>query len=90
AGLNRILTGIEGVRDGVFLAPEDLDRNPTARLSAFVVAPDRTAEQILAALRERVESVFLPRPVIMVPSLPRDALGKLSQRALAALRGRAP
>lgn len=90
AGLNRILAGIEGVRDGVFLPPEDLDRNPTARLSAFVVAPDRSAEQILSALRERVESAFLPRPVIMVPSLPRDALGKLSQRALAALRRPAP
>jgi acyl-coenzyme A synthetase/AMP-(fatty) acid ligase len=90
AGLNRILTGIEGVRDGVFLPPEDLDRNPAARLSAFVVAPERSAEQIIAALRERIESVFLPRPVVMVPALPRDALGKLSQRALAALRGPAP
>lgn len=90
AGLNRILTGIEGVRDGVFLPPEDLHRNPAARLSALVVAPDRSAEQIIAALRERVESAFLPRPVVMVSALPRDALGKLSQRALAALRGQNP
>ncbi len=39
AGLNRILTAIPGVADGVFVAPDDLDRRPTARLQAFV---DRT------------------------------------------------
>ena len=87
AGLNRILNEIDGVEDGVFLPPDDLDRNPGARLAAFVVAPTRSAEQIVAALRERVEAVFLPRPVVMVEALPRDAVGKLSRRALAALRG---
>ncbi len=56
AGLNRILNGIDGVADGVFLAPEDLDSNPRARLAAFVVAPDRSPEEILQALRERVEA----------------------------------
>ena len=86
--LNRILNEIEGVEDGVFMAPEDLDRNPAARLAAFVVAPSRSAEEILAALRERVEAVFLPRPVVMLDALPRDGVGKLSRRALAALRQR--
>ncbi|MBW8271303.1 AMP-binding protein, partial [Caldovatus aquaticus] len=86
AGLTRILTTIEGVRDGVFVAPEDLDRNPRARLAAYVVAPGRSAREILAALRERIEPAFLPRPVVMLDALPRDAVGKLSRRALAALR----
>ena len=49
AELNRILTGIEGVLDGQFVAPEDLDRRPTARLLVFVVAPERSADDILAA-----------------------------------------
>jgi acyl-coenzyme A synthetase/AMP-(fatty) acid ligase len=90
AGLNRILCGIEGVRDGVFVAPEDIEADPGARLSAFVVAPGHSQDEILAALRARVESAFLPRPMLMVPALPRDALGKLSRQALAALReGRA-
>src|SRR5207248_901229 len=53
AGLNRILTGIEGVTDGLFVAPSDLDQRPTARLVAFAVAPRRDPDDILAALRER-------------------------------------
>lgn len=86
AGLNRILSEVEGVRDGVFVAPDDMDSNPSARLAAFVVAPGRSAEDILAALRARVEPTFLPRPVVMVEELPRDPLGKLARARLIALR----
>jgi len=86
AELNRLLLAVEGVEDGVFLAPDDLESNPAARLSAFVVAPNRTAEDILAALRGRVEAIFLPRPVVLVSALPRDGLGKLPRRALLELR----
>lgn len=85
AGLTRILTGIEGVRDGVFLAPDDLDRNPRARLAAAVVAPGMDAAGVLAALRERLEPAFLPRPVVMLDALPRDAVGKVSRGAIAPL-----
>lgn len=88
AGLGRILAGIEGVRDGVFLAPEDLESNPRARLAAFVVAPGLSAETVTAALRERVEPAFLPRPVVMLEALPRDALGKLRHGELAGLAWR--
>ncbi len=86
AELNRLLLGVEGVEDGVFLAPEDLESNPAARLSAFAVAPGRTADDILSAFRGRVEAIFLPRPVVLVPALPRDGLGKLPRRALLELR----
>jgi acyl-coenzyme A synthetase/AMP-(fatty) acid ligase len=86
AELNRLLLAVDGVEDGVFLAPEDLESNPAARLSAFVVAPGRTAEDILSALRVRTEAIFLPRPVVLVPALPRDGLGKLPRRALLELR----
>ena len=86
AELNRLLLGVDGVEDGVFLAPDDLERNPAARLSAFVVAPGRTAEDIIAALRGQMEPIFLPRPVVLVPALPRDGLGKLPRRALLELR----
>jgi acyl-coenzyme A synthetase/AMP-(fatty) acid ligase len=84
--LNRLLLGVEGVEDGVFLAPDDLESNPAARLSAFAVAPGRAAEDIVSALRGRMEAIFLPRPVVLVPALPRDALGKLPRRALLELR----
>ncbi|MBW6401905.1 AMP-binding protein [Roseomonas sp. HJA6] len=88
AGLTRILTGIDGVEDGAFVAPDDLDANPQARLAAAVVAPGLSAEAIVAALREQVEPAFLPRPVVMLPALPRDAVGKVSRNAIAALAWR--
>ena len=85
AELNRMLTGVEGVVDGVFVAPEDLDRNPTSRLTAYVVAPGRSAEDIIGALRARLDPAFLPRRMILVEALPRDGLGKLPKQALEAL-----
>ena len=88
AELNRILTGIEGVLDGQFVAPEDLDQRPTARLLAFVVAPERSPDDILAELRGRIDPLFLPRRVIRVDELPRNDVGKLTDQALGALRAR--
>jgi acyl-coenzyme A synthetase/AMP-(fatty) acid ligase len=88
AELNRILTAIEGVLDGQFVAPEDLDRRSTARLLVFVVAPERSAADILAALRDRIDPPFLPRRVIRVDELPRNDVGKLTDQALGALRAR--
>ncbi|WP_424813359.1 AMP-binding protein [Roseococcus sp. YIM B11640] len=85
AELNRTLAAVQGVLDGVFVAPEDLDSNPTSRLTAYVVAPGRSAEDILVALRGRVDPAFLPRRMILVDALPRDGLGKLPRQALAAL-----
>ncbi|MBP0444790.1 acyl-CoA synthetase [Roseomonas sp. SSH11] len=90
AGLNRVLSEIKGVEDGVFVAPEDLEANPAARLAAYVVAPGMTSAAVVAALRERVESVFLPRPVVMVERLPRNAVGKITRHSLEALRAALP
>jgi acyl-coenzyme A synthetase/AMP-(fatty) acid ligase len=33
-------------------------------------------------LRQRIDAVFLPRPLLMVEHLPRNATGKLPQQAL--------
>jgi acyl-coenzyme A synthetase/AMP-(fatty) acid ligase len=88
AELNRILIGIEGVLDGQFIAPDDLDRHPTARLLVFVVAPERSADDILAALRSRIDPPFLPRRVIRVDELPRNDVGKLTDQTLGTLRTR--
>ncbi|MBR0672094.1 AMP-binding protein [Neoroseomonas soli] len=85
AGLTRILTDVEGIADGVYLAPADIDDNPRARLAALVVAPGMTPKAVVAALRGRIEPAFLPRPVVMVDALPRDGVGKLRQAELAAL-----
>jgi acyl-coenzyme A synthetase/AMP-(fatty) acid ligase len=86
AGLNRILTAIPGVTDGVFIVPDDLDRRPTARMQAFVIAPTRSAEDILGELRSRIDPIFLPRRIVRVDALPRNEVGKLPREALLALR----
>jgi len=81
--LNYHLNTIEGVHDGAFWLPSD-DAD-VVRLVAFVVAPQLSREQILGALRQRVDAAFLPRRIVSVPSLPRDPTGKLPAGRLAAL-----
>jgi acyl-coenzyme A synthetase/AMP-(fatty) acid ligase len=81
ANLDHHLKAIDGVVDGAFLLP-DSERGPVQRLVAFVVAPRRSAEAILAALRDRIDAAFLPRPLIIVEALPRNELGKLPREAL--------
>jgi len=81
AELNRRLLEIDGVRDGAFFLDEARGALE-ARLTAFVVAPGLEREQLLAALRERIDPVFLPRPLHLVPSLPRNATGKLARANL--------
>jgi acyl-coenzyme A synthetase/AMP-(fatty) acid ligase len=85
SGLNRILNAVPGVADGVFVAPDDLDSRPTARMLAFVVAPDHSPLEILRALRGRIDPVFLPRRIVKLERLPRNEIGKLRRQALAAL-----
>ena len=87
--LNRILLRVPGVEDGVFVAPDDLDSNPAARLAVYAVAPGRTGAEVLAALRGQMDPVFLPRRVVRVAALPRNAMGKLTRAALDALKHQA-
>jgi 3-hydroxymyristoyl/3-hydroxydecanoyl-(acyl carrier protein) dehydratase/acyl-CoA synthetase (AMP-forming)/AMP-acid ligase II len=75
--LNYHLNAIDGVRDGAFVMSNELATGATSRLAAFVVAPGLNAEFILAELRRRIDVAFLPRPLRLVPELPRNALGKL-------------
>ncbi|HSC96228.1 MAG TPA: beta-hydroxyacyl-ACP dehydratase, partial [Burkholderiales bacterium] len=51
-------------------------------LTAYVVAPGLTSEALLAALRQRIDAAFLPRPLHFVDALPRNETGKLPQLAL--------
>ena len=81
-GLNQVLAGLDGVQDAAFVVPDDLDQRSNARLVAVVVAPGRTTASILAELRRHIDAVFLPRRVIHVDALPRNAMGKLPRQAL--------
>ena len=81
--LNAQLNAIPGVIDGVFfLREETTGSTGTARLGAVVVAPCLSIAALTEHLRQRIDAVFLPRPLIMVERLPRNATGKLPQQAL--------
>jgi acyl-coenzyme A synthetase/AMP-(fatty) acid ligase len=84
ADLNHRLNEIPGVEDGVFILPEQ-SQDRVGRLTALVVAPGLSESQVAAALAERVDAAFLPRPLHKVEGLPRNATGKLPRNALLAL-----
>ena len=77
AHLNHHLNAIDGVRDGAFVMSSNPESDTITRLTAFVVAPGRSAGFILAELRRRIDAAFLPRPLCLVEALPRNAVGKL-------------
>jgi acyl-coenzyme A synthetase/AMP-(fatty) acid ligase len=80
--LDHQLTAIEGVEDGAFFLPDEAEPDGVTRLAAFAVAPRLSAAAILARLRERIDPVFLPRPLVLVERLPRALTGKLPRAAL--------
>ncbi len=87
AYLNHQLNAVPGVVDGAFFlrADENPAATGVARLAAAVVAPTLTASTLTERLRERIDSAFLPRPLIFVERLPRNSTGKLPRQALEAL-----
>ena len=85
--LNYQLNAIPGVQDGVFVLPAD-DAGAlesVRRLVALVVAPTLTPAALMHALRERIDPIFLPRPLLFVDALPRNATGKLPNQLAQAL-----
>jgi acyl-coenzyme A synthetase/AMP-(fatty) acid ligase len=84
AHLNHHLNSIDGVLDGTFVATDD-DGDAVSRLVAFAVAPGMSAEAIVTALRQRIDAAFLPRPLHLVATLPRNTVGKLPREEIARL-----
>lgn len=83
--LNHLLNTIPGVIDGAFYMPDAEESPGIPRLAACVVAPGIDAARLLAALREHLDPVFLPRPLLFVNALPRNSTGKLPRDALQSL-----
>jgi acyl-coenzyme A synthetase/AMP-(fatty) acid ligase len=87
--LNAQLNAIPGVTDGVFFLRDGTTGSTgVARLGAVVVAPTLSAAALTEQLRRRIDPVFLPRPLIIVERLPRNATGKLPQQELQHLANR--
>jgi acyl-coenzyme A synthetase/AMP-(fatty) acid ligase len=80
ANLTLQLLRVEGVDDGVIFLPPQSAQNEVRPVALVVsVLPEKT---ILAALAQRVDSTFLPRPLRKVASLPRNETGKLTAASL--------
>lgn len=85
AYLNHQITAIAGVADAAFFLPDEAGPDGITRLAAFVVAPTLDRRQLLGALRQRIDAIFLPRPLVFVDALPRNSTGKLPRSGLQAL-----
>ena len=85
AHLDHQLLTVPGVVDCAFFMPPELASGPVVRLAAFVVAPGMTASVLRSSLRQRIDDAFMPRPLVLVPELPRDRNGKLIRATLEAL-----
>jgi acyl-coenzyme A synthetase/AMP-(fatty) acid ligase len=86
ADLTCRLLAVHGVTDAVVFQL-DADARGVRRLAALAVAAGVRESEILRALRAAVDPVFLPRPLRLVPALPRNAAGKLPRAALIAALG---
>jgi acyl-coenzyme A synthetase/AMP-(fatty) acid ligase len=83
------LNAIPGVIDGVFFLRDGATGSTgVERLGAVVVAPTLNVAALTELLRQRIDPVFLPRPLIFVERLPRNATGKLPHRELQYLANR--
>jgi len=90
AYLDHQLSTIPGVQDGAFYLPDEADAPAgdlvgVTRLVAFVVAPDLAPQALRAALLARIDPLFMPRPLVLLERLPRNATGKLPRSQLQTL-----
>jgi acyl-coenzyme A synthetase/AMP-(fatty) acid ligase len=83
--LNHQLCAVPGVVDGAFVLPDDDATGGVMRLNVAVVAPGLDQTELVRALRERIDPAFMPRRIVFVTTLPRNATGKLPSAALHAL-----
>ncbi|AVP99390.1 AMP-ligase [Ahniella affigens] len=82
ADLTQRLLKVPGVIDAAFVMPDPDASGRVPRLAALVVAPGRSAGELLQALRNGCDPVFLPRPLRLVERLPRNETGKLRRADL--------
>lgn len=85
ADLTRRLLSVPGVQDAVVFQPEASSSGAVRRVAALVVAPSLTSESISEQLARTVDPAFIPRPLIRVPVLPRNEVGKLPREQLLAV-----
>ncbi len=80
--LTKRLLAIPGVKEAAVFQPDADAVGTIRRVAALVVAPTLTSREVLDQLAGGVDSAFLPRPLLIVDSLPRNELGKLPRENL--------
>ena len=86
AALNRCLLEVEAVNDGAILLLGDGQRQRLVALVACDSAHERAMQQtVQQAFLQEFDSVFMPRRVIRVQQLPRNATGKIPHTELLSL-----
>jgi len=81
--MNKLLLATPGVVDGVVFMPEDGTQAVT-RPVALVVATTATKQDVSARFAAHLDPVFMPRPLLLVDTLPREDNGKLPRAKLLA------
>ncbi len=83
--MNKLLLSAPGVTDGVVFMPEpNTALHKIMRPVALVVAPSSTKAALVAHFAKHLDPVFIPRPLLLVESLPREENGKLPRGKLLA------
>jgi acyl-coenzyme A synthetase/AMP-(fatty) acid ligase len=82
ADITRRLCAVPGVEDAVAFQPEGAAAGVANRVAAVVVSRGTSAREIAAQLSASLDAVFLPRPLVLVEKIPRDAVGKVSRARL--------
>lgn len=78
------LCALEGIQDVVLFMPDE-HPDESARLAAFVVAPNLSITEIIAFFSLQTDKAFIPRPFIKVEKLPYNEIGKLPRKDLLTL-----
>jgi acyl-coenzyme A synthetase/AMP-(fatty) acid ligase len=81
ADITRRLCAIPGIKDAVVYQPEAA-AGSVNRVAALIVGEGVTEKQIIEVLSAGLDAAFLPRPLVFVDAIPRDALGKIPRAGL--------
>jgi acyl-coenzyme A synthetase/AMP-(fatty) acid ligase len=79
--ITQVLLDVPGVTDAVVFMPEE----EASRPAALVVAKEPSVHTFQQHFTQRLDAVFLPRPLLFVDRLPREDTGKIHRAKLLSL-----
>ena len=89
ADITRRLCEIPGVEDALAFQPDGAGSGMPNRIAALVVSRTLSAPEIVREVAGGLDAALVPRPLLLVESIPRDELGKVPRAQLLQLARRA-